>query len=131
MEDSDYFMPMPDEEMIANAFEAARRYTASGTKQAAAKWHLIDWQRATRIVKQLQTRIVKAVKMQKWKRVRSLQRLLTHSTSAKVLAIRRVSENIGSRTAGIDGEKWDSAAKKQQATAQLTAKGYKAQAVRR
>lgn len=122
---------MPDEEMIANAFEAARRYTASGTKQAAAQWHLIDWQRATRIVKQLQTRIVKAVKAQKWKRVRSLQRLLAHSTSAKVLAIRRVSENTGSRTAGIDGEKWDSAAKKQQAIAELTAKGYKAQAVRR
>ncbi|MEL6941703.1 MAG: group II intron reverse transcriptase/maturase, partial [Bacteroidota bacterium] len=131
MEDSDYFIPKPDEEMIANAFEAARSYTASGTKQAAAKWHLIDWQRATRIVKQLQTRIVKAVKAQKWKRVRSLQRLLAHSTSAKVLAIRRVSENTGSRTAGIDGEKWDNAAKKQQAIVQLNAKGYKAQAVRR
>jgi len=50
-------------------------------------WHFIDWERATRIVKMLQRRIVKAVKARKWKKVRDLQRLLNNSYSAKVLAI--------------------------------------------
>lgn len=98
---------------------------------ARVKWHYIDWQKATLIVKSIQTRIVKAVKAEKWKRVRDLQRLLAHSTSAKVLAIRRVTENKGKQTAGIDGEIWSNPSKKFQAIAKLSTKGYKAQAVRR
>ena len=101
------------------------------TASAGAKWQLIDWQKATRIVKNLQARIVKAVKALKWKKVRDLQRLLTNSASAKVLAIRRVTENTGKRTAGIDGQLWDSPHRKYEAIAGLTTKGYKAQAVRR
>ena len=38
------------------------------------KWQLIDWGQAMRIVKQIQRRIVKAVKAGKWKKVRDLQR---------------------------------------------------------
>lgn len=98
---------------------------------ARVKWHFIDWQKATHIVRSLQTRIVKAVQAKKWKRVRDLQRLLTNSTSAKVLAIRRVTENKGKRTAGIDGKIWDSPAKKFQAIKGLTNCGYQANAVRR
>ncbi|MEM6321548.1 MAG: group II intron reverse transcriptase/maturase [Bacteroidota bacterium] len=98
---------------------------------ARVKWHFIDWQKATYIVRSLQRRIVKAVQANKWKRVRDLQRLLTNSTSAKVLAIRRVTENKGSKTAGIDGIVWDSPAKKFQAITSLTNRGYQAQAVRR
>ena len=94
-------------------------------------WHSIDWQRANRVVKQLQARIVKAVKTGKWRQVRNLQRLLTRSTSAKVLAIRRVTENTGKRTVGIDGQKWDSAEKKYEAISILSNRGYKATAVRR
>lgn len=94
-------------------------------------WHNIDWQTAHLIVKSLQARIVKAVKAGKWKRVRDLQRLIAHSTSAKVLAIRRVCENTGKRTVGIDGQKWDNAKKKYDAIEILTNKGYKAKAVRR
>ena len=94
-------------------------------------WQLIDWQKATRIVRRLQARIVKAVRADKWNRVRNLQRLLTHSTSAKFLAIRRVTENAGKRAAGIDGVKWDTAQKKFEATEQLTSTGYKARTVRR
>ena len=99
--------------------------------KASALWQLIDWHRATRIVRRLQARIVKAVKAGKSRAVRSLQRLLTHSRSAKVLAIRRVTQNKGKRTAGIDNEKWDTAQKKFQAIKHLTPKGYKAKAVRR
>lgn len=98
---------------------------------ASDKWQLIDWQKATRIVKRTQARIVKAVKAEKWKRVRDLQRLLTRSTSAKVLAIRRVTENNGKRTPGIDGALWNTPFSKWQAIERLNPVGYKAQPVRR
>jgi len=67
-------------------------------------WQLIDWQKVTRIVKSLQARIVQAAKNNEWKKVRDLQRVLTRSTSANLLSIRRVTENSGKRTAGIDGQ---------------------------
>ena len=98
---------------------------------AQVKWHYIDWQKATIIVKSIQSRIVKAVQAKAWNSVRDLQRLLTKSTSAKVLGIRRVTENKGKRTAGIDGEIWSNPSKKFQAIDKLRTKGYKAQAVRR
>jgi len=94
------------------------------------KWQLIDWGQAIRIVKQLQRRIVKAVKAGKWKKVRDLQRLLTNSTAAKALAVRRVTENKGRKTAGIDKVLWDTPKVKAQAISQLENKGYKASPVR-
>ncbi|MEM1408468.1 MAG: group II intron reverse transcriptase/maturase [Bacteroidota bacterium] len=104
---------------------------AMALAEARVKWHLIDWQKATTIVKSIQGRIVKAVQAKSWKKVRALQRLLVNSTSAKVLAIRRVTENKGKRTAGIDGETWGSPSKKFEAIAKLHTRGYQAKAVRR
>ena len=98
---------------------------------ASATWQSIDWQKATRIVRSLQSRIVKAVKANKWKKVRDLQRLLARSTSAKALAIRRVTENTGKRTAGVDGEKWSKPKQKYQAIERLSHLGYKALPTRR
>ena len=95
------------------------------------QWHLMDWERAARTVKKLQGRIVKAVKAGKWKKVRDLQRLLTNSHSAKVLAIRRVTGNTGGKTSGIDGQLWKTPDAKFKAIGYLRGKGYKAQAVRR
>jgi RNA-directed DNA polymerase len=62
----------------------------------AAEWYAIDWQARHRNVRRLQVRIVKAVKEGRWGKVRALQRLLTHSFSGKVFAVRRVTENQGS-----------------------------------
>ena len=98
---------------------------------ASVKWHFIDWPKATQIVRSLQSRIVKAVKAGAKKKLRALQRLLSHSTSAKVLAIRRVTQNKGKRTAGVDGEKWNTPKQKYQAISRLNNRGYKAQATRR
>ena len=56
-------------------------------------WEEIDFQTAERYVKKLQMRIAKAVKEQKWGKVKSLQWILTHSFYAKALAIKRVTEN--------------------------------------
>ena len=44
--------------------------------------------------------------------MKALQRLLTHSFSGKALAVRRVTENDGKKTAGVDGELWNTPQKK-------------------
>ena len=73
----------------------------------AAEWYAIDWPAINRNVRRLQVRIVQATKAGRWGRVRALQRLLTHSYSGKVLAVRRVTENNGKKTPGVDQEIWD------------------------
>src|SRR2546429_247396 len=78
----------------------------------AAEWFAIDWQTIHRNVRRLQVRIVKAVKEGRWGKVRALQRLLTHSFSGKILAVRRVTENQGKKTPGVDREIWDTPEKK-------------------
>ena len=70
-------------------------------------WHQIPWSDAHQVVARLQTRIAKAAKAGEWRKVRSLQGLLTRSTSAKALAVRRVTENRGRKTPGVDGRCWD------------------------
>jgi RNA-directed DNA polymerase len=64
----------------------------------AVDWHAIQWQKAHSIVRRLQARIVKATQAGRWGKVRALQRLLTHSFSAKSLAVKRVTENRGKWT---------------------------------
>src|SRR5437762_11766270 len=75
----------------------------------------MDWQAINRNVRRLQVRIVQATKASRWGKVRALQHLLTHSYSGKVLAVRRVTENNGKKTPGVDQEVWDTPEKKTQA----------------
>ena len=66
-------------------------------------WHQIPWYQVERNVRRLHVRIAQATQQGRWGKVKALQRLLTHSRSAKTLAVRRVTENTGKRTAGVDG----------------------------
>jgi len=66
-------------------------------------WDEIDWPAIEREVNRLQARIVKAEQESRWNKVKALQHLLTRSRAAKLLAVRRVTENKGSRTPGVDG----------------------------
>ena len=75
-------------------------------------WYDIDLRRAYRNVRRLQARIVKATQEGRWNKVKALQHLLIHSYSAKVLAVKRVTENNGKRTPGVDGKVWDTPRKK-------------------
>ena len=60
------------------------------------------------------------------------QRLLTHSYGGKVLAVRRVTENNGKKTAGVDQEIWDTPEKKhRQHIALYGEEGYRSQPLRR
>lgn len=94
-------------------------------------WHDIDWRKAQRNVRRLQARIVKATQAGRWSKVKALQRLLTRSYSAKVLAVRRVTENKGKKTPGIDGVVWNTPEKKWQAVKELRQRGYHPQPMRR
>jgi len=58
-------------------------------------------------------------------------RLLTHSFSAKAVAVKRVTENQGKRTPGVDGVIWETPEKKAQAVSALRQHGYRTQPLRR
>jgi RNA-directed DNA polymerase len=95
------------------------------------EWHGIRWHHSERNVRRLQGRIVKATQEKKWGRVKALQRLLTHSFSGKALAVRRVTENQGKKTPGVDKILWDTPEKKAQAIRDLKPRGYHPQPLRR
>jgi len=94
-------------------------------------WQWINWSQVIRSVKSLQSRIVKAVKAVKWRKRKALQRILSTSYAAKLLAIRRVTENSGKRTAGIDGQLWNTPKAKFCAIRGLLPKGYQPKPTRR
>src|SRR5436189_6098110 len=97
----------------------------------APHWEQLDWPQCERNVRRLQARIVQATQEGRWGKVRALQRLLAHSFSGKALAVRRVTENQGRRTPGVDGETWATPAKKATAIGALTRRGYRPRPLRR
>jgi retron-type reverse transcriptase len=94
-------------------------------------WDSVGWSAATKAVRRLQARIVKATREGRWNKVRALQHLLTHSRSGKLLAVQRVTESDGKGTPGVDGEIWDTPAKKANATHSLRRRGYQPLPLRR
>jgi RNA-directed DNA polymerase len=94
-------------------------------------WHQINWDRVHQNVRRLQARIVQATRAGRWGKVKALQRLLTHSFSGKALAVRRVTENEGKRTPGVDQETWDTPERKAAAIDALRRRGYHPQPARR
>jgi RNA-directed DNA polymerase len=111
--------------------------TASTVRDADAaptwdgKWHSIDWAKCHLEVRKLQVRIAKATREGKWRKVKALQWLLTHSLSAKALAVRRVTENRGKKTPGVDQTTWSTPEAKAEGVRSLKRSGYKPQPLRR
>jgi len=102
---------------------------ASVTGQHA--WHLADWGKVTRSVRSLQVRIAEAYTNKRYRKMKALQNVLRRSLAAKMLAVRRVTENTGKRTPGVDGELWKTPQIKWRAAVRLTGRGYRAKPVRR
>ncbi len=76
------------------------------SQQLMVEWRSIDWRKLERRVYKLQKRIYRASNRGDVKAVRKLQKTLMRSWSARVLAVRRVSQdNQGKKTAGVDGRK--------------------------
>jgi RNA-directed DNA polymerase len=105
--------------------------TAGAVSHAAVEWHAINWLQVHRNVRRLQVRIVKAVQAGRWGKVQALQHLLTHSFSAKAMAVKRVTDNPGKRTPGVNGVLWESPEKKAKAIGHLRQYGYRPHPLRR
>ncbi len=70
------------------------------------KWKDINWRRVEKNVFKLQKLIYRASSRGEIRKMRKYQRLLTKSYYARVLAVRRVTQdNQGKKTAGVDGIK--------------------------
>jgi len=103
----------------------------TGALSSAAIWKSINWDNIKAEVYRLQMRIAKAIRDGKRGKVKSLQRLLTHSFNAKLLAVKRVTENTGRKTPGVDGIIWKNSQEKMQAALTLRQRGYQPQPLRR
>src|SRR5438105_1317636 len=104
---------------------------AGAVSLEAADWHAINWHEVSYNVRRLQARIVKATQEGRWGKVKALQHLLTHSFSGKALAVRRVTENSGKKTSGVDGFLWDTPPAKAKAVLALRRRGYQPSPLRR
>jgi RNA-directed DNA polymerase len=82
-------------------------------------WHRINWAACHRRVRSLQRRIVQAVQAGAWRKVKRLSYLLVHSFAARALAVKRVTENTGKKTPGVEGELWDTPEKKAHAVERI------------
>src|ERR1700678_3213343 len=89
----------------------------------AAHWEQINWLQCERKVRRLQARIVKATREGRWGKVQALQRLLTSSFSGKALAVKRVTENQGKHTPGVDSISWTTPAARLKAIGSLQRRG--------
>lgn len=104
---------------------------AGAPSHESLNWHSIDWARCHREVRRLQARIVKATREGKHGKVKALQWILTHSFSGKALAVRRVTENQGKKTPGVDGITWSTPEAKSQAMLSIKRRGYRPQPLKR
>ncbi len=76
------------------------------TAKPMYEWNTLPWHQLDKRVFKLQKRIYQASERGEVKVVRRLQKLLISSWSAKVIAVRKVTQdNQGKKTAGVDGIK--------------------------
>ena len=105
--------------------------SVGAASHSSVHWREIDWRSVNGSVRRLQVRIVKAVEAGRWGKVKALQRLLTSSRNGKLLAVRRVTENAGKKTSGVDGVSWNTPEKKMAAVDTLKRRDYRPLPLRR
>lgn len=101
------------------------------TKYLTKQWENIDWSKVEYDVNRLQTRIAKATNIGDKNKAKRLQYLLTHSFSAKALAVKKVTSNKGKNTSGVDKKLWSTPASKMKAVLTITNRNYKAKPLKR
>jgi RNA-directed DNA polymerase len=94
-------------------------------------WKAIDWPRIRQGVRRLQMRIAKATQAGQHRKAQALQWVLTHSRSAKLLAVQRVTTNRGAKTPGVDNVIWRTDGQKLHAAFNLKRHGYRPRPLRR
>lgn len=108
-----------------------RTHSDASAVSNVMQWHDINWRRVEQNVRGMQVRIAKATQESDWRRVKALQRMLTRTFSARALAVKRVTENQGKRTAGVDRRLWDSPESKWRAVFDMERRGYRPLPLRR
>jgi RNA-directed DNA polymerase len=74
--------------------------------EASVAWKTVPWKKLEQHVFRIQKRIYRASQRGETRKVEKLQKLLMKSKSARLLAVRRVTQdNQGKKTAGMDGVK--------------------------
>jgi RNA-directed DNA polymerase len=103
------------------------------TGASPTRWthDVMQWRRIKAQVYRLQVRIAKAARGGRHGKAKALQWLLTHSFHAKMLAVKRVVQNTGRKTPGVDKVVWKTPQQKIEAVQSLQRKGYKTQPLRR
>jgi len=94
-------------------------------------WQAMDWPKIRGEVRRLQLRIAKAIRAGQRGKAKALSWLLTHSHSAKRLAVKRVTENQGAKTPGVDNVLWRTDRQKSAAVQNLKRRGYQPRPLRR
>ena len=101
------------------------------SSNSVSDWQAIDWPTVRRDVRRLQLRIAKAIRAGQYGKAKALSWLLTHSRSAKLLAVKRVTENKGAKTPGVDNVRWRTDRQKYAAGQHLKRRAYRPLPLRR
>jgi len=101
------------------------------SSNSVSDWQAIDWPHMRHGVRRLQLRIAKAIRAGKYGKAKALSWLLTHSRSAKLLAVKRVTENKGAKTPGVDNVLWRTDRQKYAAVQNLKRHDYRPLPLRR
>lgn len=76
------------------------------SEQVSERWDELPWRKLEQHVYRIQKRIYKASQQNNYRKVQKLQKLLSKSRAARLIAVRRVTQdNQGKKTAGVDGVK--------------------------
>ncbi|MBF6571610.1 MAG: group II intron reverse transcriptase/maturase [Candidatus Binataceae bacterium] len=110
---------------------AEERQSTHARSGSTFEWRDTNWSDCHRRVRSLQVRIVKAWQEGRRRKVKTLQRMLTRSLSGKALAVKRVTENRGKKTPGVDGETWSTPDAKSKAVLSLRRRCYQPRPLRR
>lgn len=94
-------------------------------------WKYLDWHKIEDQVNKLQSRIAKAVIKQQHRLRKRLSYLLRKSFFARLLAVRKVTQNKGKNTPGIDGITWKSSKAKMEAVSLLKKHRYRMKPLKR
>ena len=103
--------PLDTGRMRRNCLKVFRKHKleqimVSHDRNISELWKELPWKKFRVNLFRLQKRVFKAVQVKDMRKARSLQKLILKSKSARLLAIRQITQlNAGKKTAGIDGKK--------------------------
>jgi RNA-directed DNA polymerase len=103
----------------------------SGALSICNDWESVDWATVEKQVHRLQMRIAKAVREGRYGLAKALQWLLTHSRAAKLSAVKRITQNRGRKTPGVDKVVLTTSKQKMLMVDSLKRRDYEAMPLRR